>query len=158
MIRGKIRSKYGVKVRRWDAQLGKPLPMPLLEDDRQYLPAETVKEVSAWLESRKPEFEKDPTPTPIILTMSAPINARTDARSQPPVRLTVRYGKPGDPPEKMRYGLFTAQTIEVILRPENKPKLILAKYHYLAARDEKGRCIVGPHLRTNQQRLVTLAS
>lgn len=153
VITGKIESKYGVRVLAWEPQPGQPLPLPRLEDDREEFPVEVVKSVLAWLGSRKAEFVRDPTPTPIHITMGQTIGRE----GQTPTRLRVHYGKPGDPAENMHFANFTASTIEVVLRTK-KAAPITATFHYLAARDELGRAIVGPYLRHVQKQEIILAA
>lgn len=154
IIKTKMRSKYGLRIRAWDPEPGKPLPMPIVEDDRATLPIGVVKHALAWLEQRKPEFLKDREPTPVLITMGQPIDGRKKSTN---LKLHVRYGKAGDPPEKIGEAMFTAATYEMLLR-SRKRGLIQAKYTYLVARDQQGRTICGPYLHNKQTALITLAS
>lgn len=152
----KVKRNTGVlRVLKWEPQPGKPIPLPLIADDRALFPVETVKAVLAWLEQRRPEFEKDHTPTPIVITMGQTIDAHK-AGIQTRSKLRVRYGKIGDPPERIATVDFIASTYEMLLR--SRKRQIEAKYTFLVARDPAGRVICGPRLREKQTALILLAS
>ena len=148
MIQGKLRSKYGIRVLAWEPQPGKPLPLPRLEDDRHLFPAAVVKDVLDWLDQRYAEFRLLDKPTPITITMSQPIDGH---KLRTPARMKVRYGLPGDTGEAVGGFDFSAATIEILLRAK-KGAPITAKFHYMAARERDGRAIVGPYLKTIQER------
>lgn len=152
-IHGTMTSRYGIRPLAWEPQPGQPMPLPRLEDDRALFPPEVVKKVIAWLNWRKEEFVRDRTPTPITITMGQTIGREGQTKT----RLTVKYGKPGDPPEKISFANFTASTVEIVLRNKRRAP-ITATFHYLAARDELGRAIVGPYLRHEQKRDIVLAT
>lgn len=124
-----------VAVLQWQPQPGKPLPDPLLEDDREAFPAEVVKNALTWLESKRAEFEKDFKPTPITLALSRPIESRLGPVT--PVKIEAQYGV-GEA-EKQSLGAaftqFQTCTIEICLR-NKKHGPVEASYHYLAAREQ----------------------
>jgi len=157
MTRMRSRRGYGLRIKAWDPQIGQQLPLPIVEDDREKLPPDTVKLVLQWLEKIKPSFMKDRTPTPIVISVGSPINARDEKESK--VKLQVKYGRAGDPPEKITCLTFTPATYEMLLMDKRpgRPR-ITAKFHYLVARDEMGRTICGPYLHHKQTALITLAS
>jgi hypothetical protein len=152
----KVKRKHGfLRVLKWEPQPGKPIPLPLIADDRALFPVDVVKGVSAWLLKRRPEFEKDQTPTPIVISVGETIDGHK-AGIQTRSKLRVRYGKIGDPPERIGIVDFVASTYEMLLR--SRKRQIEAKYTYLVARDAAGRIICGPRLREKQTALILLAS
>ncbi len=124
-----------VAVLQWQPQPGMALPDPLLADDREVFPAQVVRGVLAWLESKRPEFEKDFAPTPIVLTLSRPVESRLGPVT--PVKIDTQYGV--GTPEKQSMGATFSQfqtcTVEICLK-NKKHAPVEASYHYLAAREQ----------------------
>lgn len=124
-----------VAVLQWQPQPGMALPDPLLADDREAFPAQVVRGVLAWLESKRPEFEKDFAPTPIVLTLSRPVDSRLGPVT--PVKIDAQYGVGA--PEKQSMGATFSQfqtcTVEICLK-NKKHAPVEASYHYLAAREQ----------------------
>lgn len=46
----------GIRIRGWVPQPGRPLPIPVIDDDRQRLPLETVKQLVELMERNKAVF------------------------------------------------------------------------------------------------------
>lgn len=146
--------KQSPKVLQWNPVPGKPLPEPVIKDDRDKFTEGTVRHVLQWLNQLRPEFEKLGKPTEIIVRIDREINARTNKVTN--VRLKVEYGR--GPLVPMGVASFRPCTEELLLKSRRRG-LIEAKYTYLAARDERGRCIVGPLLRFDRTaQMVILAS
>lgn len=136
----------------WDPQPGKPLPMPVLADDRESFPVEVVKQVLEWLASLKPQFDATPKPTDQIIKIGQTIDGR---KKVTPTKIRVMY-QAGQSLTLQSHD-FSAGTVEMLLR-DRKGAPIEATYHYLAARAADGRCIVGPYLRHQQKQAIILAS
>lgn len=133
------RRKQTPRVRSWHFEPGKPIPMPDVEDDREKFKPSTVKSVLAWLESKEPEFHDMP-PTPIQLNLSK--------TARDPNMLSIdqlmNYGVGAA--ERMEHLYFRTSTCEVLLRQKSDRKILFG-FHFLCARDQSNRVIVGPFLR-----------
>lgn len=122
----------------WFMAPGATLPHPVLKDDRESFPPAVVKMVMDWLVQQYPAFMNKP-PTPQILYLGTVKNH--------PVRFKTKAI-----PELIQRVEFEVGTAEVLLRQKRPPRLILAAYHYLTARNiYDGRIILGPFLREEQR-------
>lgn len=130
-----------VAVLEWQPQPGMALPNPRLQDDRESFSETVVRGTLQWLESKRAEFEKDFAPTPIVLSLSRPVESRLDPAT--PVKIDAQYGV--GTPEKQSLGAtfteFQVCTIEILLK-NKKHAPIEASYHYLAARERHTNRII----------------
>lgn len=155
------------RVKSWEPQPGNPLPEPVLEDDRDQIDPVVVKNVLMWLNQMKAEYQerfRATGGTPIRITMDRPIPSQefvpnNRGRKLPaiktPSRIRIQYN---DGLNQCREGgTWGCATVEMILKDKRRAPVI-ASYHYLAARDEQNRCIVGPLLSVVRKRDIVLAT
>lgn len=140
----------------WQPAPGQPLPNPVIVDDRDLYPAETVKDVLSFLTRERPRFHHLE-PTPILISMSrSPIALESAERSKqfyghgffhvPPADKTIVNYAPGEKVSALEAGInWKPCTVELNLR-NTRYGLISASYRYLAAKNAEGHCIVGPLL------------
>lgn len=112
-----------------------------VQDDSAQFPVEVVKNIRAWLEQTRTEFERpEAEPTPIIITLTRGVTQKPRdfaARVEYCVGIGVK---------EMLH--FRHATVEILRRERG---LILAKYRYLCARDQFNRVILGPQIRVIQE-------
>lgn len=128
----------GISILNWEPVPGMALPTPRIDDDSLCFADDCVKNVRAWLRQTAPAFV-NADPTPITLTLE---------RSGGRVEYCV-----GDGVKEILH--FRHSTIELLLR-DKKTRVIIAKYRYLAARDQYNRIIVGPQLRVIQEQTLSV--
>ncbi len=161
------RRKLTPKVKHWNITPGQPVPLPTIEDDRSEFKVDVVKDVLAWLESIKPGVKK---PTPITINLSrvpagnfqqvlkrfgkayqalfGPTGEIISGQADDLIKSQIDYGSAA---EIIVQGIrFRAQTVEMPLEDAGL-KRITFTFHYLAARDDQNRIIVGPFLKRGLQ-------
>lgn len=129
----------GITVDNWEAVPGHALPTPRISDDSGCFDDAVVKNVRAWLAKTAPEFVNAP-PTPIMLILDRASGGR------------VEYCV-GDGVKEVLH--FRHSTVELLHR-DKKTHVIIAKYRYLAARDQHNRVILGPQLKVIQEQQVVV--
>lgn len=127
-----------LKVKEWKPVPGRPLPDPVIEDDRAFFPETIVRNILDWLEATKLTFRTEkPRGQTLVLA-----NAGEEPK--------IRFGEGADrPPDEVirGYGSFEFDhgSIELVLR-EKANGLVIAKYYYVVARTPDGKMIVGPQV------------
>ena len=140
----------------WQPVPGKPLPDPVIIDDRDLYPQAVVNNVLSFLDRERPRFHHlEPTPIMINMSRSTPALEAAERSRRffghgffhvPPADKAIVDYAPGEKVIAREDGVdWKPCTVEMHLQNRTHG-LIQASYRYLAAKNAVGHCIVGPLL------------